>query len=74
MNGLHSNFGERVDFINLNIENPDHNVTRANFGLSGRSVYKLISPDGEVLRTWAGPLDLATVSGEMEQLIAELGF
>ncbi len=74
MNGLHSTFGERLDFINLNVDNPDHNATRANFGLAGRSTYKLISPDGDVIRTWAGPLNLDTVSGEVEQILTELGF
>ncbi len=74
MNGLHANLGERVDFINLNIDNPDHSVTRAAYGLAGRSTYKLISPDGEVLRTWAGPLQLDVVTSEIEALLAERGF
>lgn len=74
MNGLHSTFGTRLDFINLNVDNSDHNVARATYGLANRSTYKLISPTGTVIRTWAGPLNQSVVASEIEQILSDLGF
>ena len=74
MNGLHEEFGERMDFIRLNVDNSDHDVVRAELGLAQRSHYVLIDQNGEVIRRWAGPLDPDAIAARCNAILEERGF
>ena len=61
MDGLKGTFEGEVDFFDLDIDDASLNDLRRDKGISGRSQYVLLAPDGEtVLQQWFGPLSPST--------------
>lgn len=61
MYGLQESFGDRIDFINLNVDLAVTQAARERFGLTDRSQYVLVDPQGNIIEKWIGPLDQTTV-------------
>ena len=73
MHGLHQKFGNRVDFINLNVDNHDATAKRLSLGMRNRSHYVLLDANQNKLRDWFGPLDQQTMEEQIEELLASMG-
>ncbi len=72
MNGLTADFGERIDFINLNIDDPNTRPARDRFGFTDRSQYALIDSAGNIVEQWFGPLNIDVVSAYLSNYLATL--
>ncbi len=72
MHRLEEQFGDRVDFFHLDIDNSDYDVARQEYGLGRRHMYLLVDPNGQQLHAWVGPLNEAVVVQQMESLLAGL--
>jgi hypothetical protein len=59
--GLQETFGDRIDFIHLNVDLAVTNSARERFGLTNRSQYLLVDPQGNIIDKWTGFLDQTTV-------------
>lgn len=57
MNGLQEQFGEEIQFIWLNIDDPNTLPLREQFGIVQRSRYVLVNAVGEQAQIWIGRLD-----------------
>lgn len=69
MDRLEAEFGERIDFIHLNVDDPATADIRAEFGLTRRSQYRLIDADGITIRNWFGPLDESSMVAQIDSLL-----
>lgn len=72
MNGLAADFGERIDFIHLNIDDPISQPARQRFGFTDRSQYTLIDSAGNIVQQWFGPLNIDMVSTYLSNYLASL--
>lgn len=70
MNGLKEQFGDRVDFIALNVDIAATLPIRERFNLVQRSQYALIDPVGNIVNAWYGFLDEATVAQAITSILA----
>jgi hypothetical protein len=72
VNGLSTQFGERIDFIHLNIDDPNTRPARDRFGFTDRSQYALLDSAGNIVERWFGPLNIDTVSAFLENYLGTL--
>ena len=68
---LKEQYGDRVDFFDLDVDKQETQAVRAQFGLVRRTQYALIDAEGNVLMSWAGPLDQAAIFADMEALLPQ---
>jgi hypothetical protein len=61
VDGLAQQYGDRIDFILLDIDQPETLPARQRFNLVQRSQYALIDTQGSVVQRWFGPLNQAEV-------------
>ncbi|MCS6835840.1 MAG: hypothetical protein NZ750_07465 [Anaerolineae bacterium] len=73
MNGLQAQFGDRIDFVLLDIDKSETLPLRQKFGLVQRANYALVAPDGEtVVRRWFGLLDEQELASYLSNYLASL--
>jgi hypothetical protein len=72
VNGLQAEFGDRIDFIGLNIDLPETLPIRQQFDIVQRSQYVLIDAQGNVLQRWFGFLDQEQVAEYLRGYLAGL--
>lgn len=70
MNGLAQRYGDRIDFIDMDIDKPETQPARQRFNMLQRSQYALIDPQGNVIQRWFGLLDEAQVAAYLDQYLA----
>lgn len=68
---LTAEFGDRVDFIHLNIDVDNTRPVRERFGIVQRSNYVLIDAAGQEVQRWFGPLDEATVAQFLRDYLSQ---
>jgi hypothetical protein len=73
VNGLKAQFGDRVDFIALNVDVMETMLIRERFNLVQRSQYALIDPVGTILQQWYGFLDEASVAQSISDYLGTIG-
>ena len=74
VNGLKGTFQGRVDFFDLNIDDPAIDALRNELQINNRSHYILLAPDGEtVLRQWFGPLN-SSMNEQVTAILEENGY
>ena len=61
MNGLEEQFGAEIQFVWLNIDEPNTLPLREQFGIVERSRYVLVNAVGEQEQIWIGLLDEVAV-------------
>ena len=66
VSSLEIRFGDQVDFIHVDWDDPDSREIITGFGAPRRSTYFILDPSGEVLWTFVGVLDEAAVASELE--------
>lgn len=71
MDGLRDEFAGEIDFFLLDIDKPETEEVRKAYGMTGRSHYVLIDANGDVVRSWFGPLQ-PTMDEEMRALLEGL--
>ena len=74
MNGLKETFEGQVDFFDLDIDDASLNQLRQTHRINGRSQYVLLAPDGEILRTWFGPLDADSTEAQLSAVLRDNGY
>ena len=72
MSRLQEQYGDRVDFFILDIDKPETKPVRDQFGLVRRTQYVLIDADGNILMSWAGPLNQEMVMADIGRILAGL--
>jgi hypothetical protein len=54
--GLEAEFGEQVDFIDIDWDIEAGGDLAAEFGVFSRTTYVFVGPDGEAVQRWLGPI------------------
>lgn len=69
VNGLQESFGDRIEFVLLDLDDATQDGIRRELGITAQAQYVLVSADGEIVQKWFGVLDQARVSAELEALL-----
>jgi hypothetical protein len=69
VHGLQEQFGDRVDFLHVDIENPGAREAVSPYGITGRTQYLLMDGAGTVLHLWFGPLNMTELEMAFEALL-----
>lgn len=57
MNGLENEYGSEIDFVKINIDDPNSAAAKQEYGFRYQPFFVLVSADGEVLQEWPGYTD-----------------
>ena len=69
MSRLEAEFGDRVDFIHIDWDDPDSREMISVYGVPRRSSYIILDAAGEVVWTYVGELDFTSVAAEIESVL-----
>lgn len=69
MSGLQDTFEGQVNFIRLDWDDSSLDGTRRELGITDRTHYVLVNPDGEIVKRWFGILDEGQVESEIESFL-----
>ncbi|MCY3945326.1 MAG: hypothetical protein OXF44_03445 [Anaerolineaceae bacterium] len=61
MNRLRANYDGRVEFFELDVDNPASKAMRDRYGMKAQAIYVLADANGGELFRWFGVLNEATV-------------
>ncbi|MEO0563189.1 MAG: hypothetical protein AAF125_13865 [Chloroflexota bacterium] len=73
MNRLEAQFGDQIQFILLDVDDPDSLPLRQQHNMIQRSAYALVDANGEVVQRWFGALNADSVSADLAAFLAEGG-
>lgn len=71
VHGLEDLYGDRINFVYLDIDDPETNEFKRAFGYRYQPEFYLVSPDGEVLNAWFGFVPPEAFLGAIEQVLAQ---
>ena len=71
VDGLEREYGEQIDFVYLNIDNPDTAAAKEKFGYRVQPHFFLVSAEGEVVEEWLGPVQRQQFVAAFETVLAE---
>ncbi len=69
MHGLQELYGDPVDFLHVDVENPGALEAVGPVGITGRTQYVLTDSSGEVRYRWFGYIDQAELEAAFESLL-----
>ena len=69
MNGLQEQFGAEIQFVWLNIDDPNTLPLREQFGIVQRSRYVLVNAAGEQEQVWIGLLDEVAITDALAAFV-----
>ena len=69
VSGLEETFAEQVEFVMLDWDDKSLDDIRQQVGITGRTQYALVDPDGNILKQWYGILNEEAVEDEITTLI-----
>lgn len=72
MDRLEEDFGNEIDFVRVDLDLDGAWSQIEPYGLTGRSQYALVDPDGEVWERWYGPLNEGALSLAFNELLIEM--
>ena len=71
MNRLEEQFGDQIQFFHLDVGLVETLPIRQEFGMTRRSQYQLLGPDGESLLSWFGPLSEEAIVRQIDGQLAK---
>ena len=71
VDGLESEYGERIDFVYLNIDDPETAAAKEKYGYRVQPHFFLVDAGGEVIQEWLGPVSREAFAGAFEEVLAE---
>jgi hypothetical protein len=70
VHGLEREWGQRVDFLYLDVADPGNAASKARFGFRATPHFFLLAPDGSVQQTWQGRVDRDTLVAALQRVVA----
>jgi hypothetical protein len=68
---LSRQFGDRIEFVHLNVDSSATLPLRQQYDIIGRTQYVLVDAEGNTWKRWYGPLNETAITAEIEAFIAE---
>lgn len=56
VDGLEREYGEKIEFVYLNIDDPDTEAAKEKYGYRYQPHFFLVDANGEVVQEWLGPV------------------
>ncbi|MEZ4589557.1 MAG: hypothetical protein R3D55_00210 [Chloroflexota bacterium] len=72
MDRLEREFGDKIEFIVLNVDLAEARRYMDTYAIRSRSTYVLLNGAGEEVMRWSGPLDGDQVAAELAQFLSDL--
>ena len=69
MHGLEQKYRDQIEFYVLDVDLAESKPYFEEYAINGRSTYILLSPAGEELKRWIGPLSEDQMRREIEGLV-----
>jgi len=69
VSGLEATFDGQVEFVTLDWDDPSFDDIREKLGITDRTQYVLVDPEGMVVKRWYGILSEGAVESEIEDII-----
>lgn len=60
VHGLETTYGEEIEFVRLDIDNPDTKDAKEQYGFRYQPYFVLVNDKGEVVQTWNGRVEAKT--------------
>lgn len=73
VHGLEKDYGERIGFNYLDVEDPANQALADRLGSRGQPRFYLLDGQGKVVESWAGPVREATFRAAFDRLLAGEG-
>ncbi|MEL6151629.1 MAG: hypothetical protein AAFV33_24620 [Chloroflexota bacterium] len=70
MDRLEAAYGDDIQFILLDIDDPNSLPLREQYNIVQRTRYVLVDASGETVQFWIGPLNLTTIDADIEAWLA----
>ena len=72
MNGLEAKYGDQIEFIYLNVDDPGTLPMRQQYDVVARSQYVLVDANGEIVQKWFGYINEETISQVIDEHLNSL--
>lgn len=71
VHGLENEYGEQIEFVYLNIDDPETAAAKEKYGYRVQPHFFLVDEDGQVVEQWLGPVNRDTFVSAFESVLAE---
>lgn len=72
MHRLEEKYGDQIEFVYLNVDDPASLPMRQQYDIVARSQYVLVDANGEVVQKWFGYITTQSVSEVIDEYLASL--
>ena len=69
MSRLQESFGDRIEFVVLDLDDSSLNDIRRRLGITAQAQYVVVNASGDIVARWFGILDEAGVASELDNLL-----
>ena len=71
VHGLERQYGRRIDFLYLNVQDSSTAAAKARLGFQATPHFFLLTPDGQIVREWQGVQEGAILETALLTLIGD---
>jgi len=71
VHGLENEYGERIEFVYLNIDDPETTAAKEKYGYRVQPHFFLVDGNGEVVEEWLGQVSRDAFVTAFETVLAE---
>jgi hypothetical protein len=71
VDGLENEYGERIDFVYLNIDDPETAAAKEKYGYRVQPHFFLVNAEGDVVDEWLGPVSRDAFVTAFETVLVE---
>jgi len=72
VNRLEAEYGDQIEFIILDIDDPSPLPMRQQYDIVGRSQYVLVDVNGDIVQKWFGYIDEAEIAQAFDEYLTSL--
>lgn len=69
MEALHQQYSERINFVMLDVDQPQWATQIADYGASGVPQFTLLDPEQQAVKTWVGKVPKSVFKNGFEQIL-----
>ena len=71
VDGLENEYGDRIEFVYLNIDDPETTAAKEKYGYRVQPHFFLVDAEGEVVGEWLGPVSRDAFVSAFQDVLAE---
>jgi hypothetical protein len=71
VHGLEDRYGDRINFVYLDIDNPDTAGLKAELNYRFQPQFVLVDGQGNIIESWTGPVSEPILEGVLQKALEE---